>query len=67
MNLIHTKLRNRLGSEKADKLIYIYMNQRVLDRNMSLLIGDPIEKTTEEQVELEDILLEILADNEAIV
>jgi hypothetical protein len=26
MNLIHTKLRNRLGAEKANKLIYIYMN-----------------------------------------
>jgi hypothetical protein len=60
MNLIHTKLRNRLGIEKSDKLIYIYMNQRVLARNRSIYIGDPIEKTQEEQLELEDSLIEIL-------
>jgi hypothetical protein len=45
MNLIHSKLRNRLGSIKAYMLIYIYMNQRVLDRNNSVLLGDPVEKT----------------------
>jgi len=65
MNLIHTKLRNRLGSEKANKLIYIYMNQRVLDRNKSLFIGDPIEKTIEEQIELEEVLLEILGSDDS--
>jgi bifunctional DNA-binding transcriptional regulator/antitoxin component of YhaV-PrlF toxin-antitoxin module len=60
MNLIHTKLRNRLGIEKSDKLIYIYMNQQVLARNRSIYIGDPIEKTQEEQLELEDSLIKIL-------
>jgi hypothetical protein len=45
MNLIHLKLRNRLGSIKAYMLIYIYMNQQVLDRNNSVLLGDPVEKT----------------------
>ena len=45
-------------------MIYIYVNQRVLDRNKSLFIGDPMEKTTEEQIELEEILLEILGDDE---
>jgi hypothetical protein len=63
MNLIHTKLRNRLGAEKSDKLIYIYMNQRVLARNRSIYLGDPVEKTQEEQLELEDYLIEILEDN----
>ena len=58
MNLIHSKLRNRLGAEKSHKLIYIYMNQRVLDRNNSILLGDPIEKTQEEQVQLEELLLQ---------
>ena len=48
MNLIYTKLRNRLGSEKADKLIYIYMNQYILDKSKSLFISDPIEKTLED-------------------
>jgi len=62
MNLIHSKLRNRLGSVKAHMLIYIYMNQRVLDRNNSILLGDPIEKTQEEQVQLEEILLQFTED-----
>ena len=43
-------------------LIYIYMNQRVLDRNNSVLLGDPAEKTQEEQVQLEDILLQFLQE-----
>ena len=61
MNLIYNKLRNRLGSEKAHKFdIYIYMNQRVLDRNNSILLRDPIEKTQEEQVQLEEILLQFV-------
>jgi hypothetical protein len=45
MNLIHSKLRNRLGVEKANKLIYIYMNQRVLDRNGDIFVSDLIEKS----------------------
>ena len=39
------------------------MNQRVLARNRSIYLGDPIEKTQEEQLELEDYLIEILEDN----
>ncbi len=60
MNLIHSKLRNRLGSIKAYILIYIYINQRVLDRNNSVLLGNPIEKTQEEQARLEDMLLQFI-------
>jgi len=60
MNLIHSKLRNRLGAEKAHKLIYIYMNQRVLDRNNSIFLGDPIEKSQEEQIQLEEVLLQFM-------
>jgi hypothetical protein len=60
MNLIHSKLRNRLGSVKAHMLIYIYMNQRVLDRNHSVLLGDPVEKNQEEQVQLEEMLLQFI-------
>ena len=48
MNLIYIKLRNRLGSEKADKLIYIYINQCILDKSKSLFIGNLIEKTLED-------------------
>jgi hypothetical protein len=63
MNLIHTKLRNRLGAEKANKLIYIYMNQRILDRNNDIFVGDPVEKSPEEQVSLEEAILEIVSDS----
>jgi hypothetical protein len=48
MNIIITKLRNRLGAERADKLIFINMNQRVLDRVGDLLLGDWMEKSDEE-------------------
>jgi hypothetical protein len=57
MGLIVTKLRNRLGPDKANKLIYIYMNQRVLDRAGDLLLGDWVEKSDDQQVDLEDLLL----------
>lgn len=59
MNLIVTKLRNRLSAKKTDKLIYIYMNQRVLDKAGDLLLGDWVEKSDEEQVQLEELLLSI--------
>ena len=39
MGLIVTKLWNRLGLEKADKLIFIYMNQRVLDKHGDIFLG----------------------------
>jgi len=63
MNLIHSKLRNRIGAEKANKLIYIYMNQRVLDQNSSIFIGDPLEKSDGQQIELEEVLLDVLQDD----
>jgi hypothetical protein len=31
-NIIHDKKRNRLKPERTNKLMYIYMNRRVLDR-----------------------------------
>jgi hypothetical protein len=64
MNLIHSKLRNKIGAEKAQKLIYIYMNQRVLDRNGSIFISDPFEKSDEQQIELEEMLLDLLDSSE---
>jgi hypothetical protein len=59
MNLIVTKLWNRLSAKKADKLIYIYMNQRVLDKIGDLLLGDWVEKSDEDQFQLEELLLSI--------
>lgn len=67
MNFVVTKLRSRLSVEKADKLIFIYMNQRVLDQHPDLLLGDWVEKPDNEQVELEEFLLSIeeeLGDDE---
>jgi len=66
MNLIYTKLRNRLGVEKSNMLIYIYMNQRVLDRNGDIFVGDLGEKTLEEQVLLEEAILEIVGDDDEL-
>ena len=64
MNLIHTKLRNRLGAEKANKLVYIYMNQRILDRNSDIFVRDPGEKTPEEQVLLEEAISELVGGDD---
>jgi hypothetical protein len=64
MNLIHSKLRNRLGTEKANKLIYIYMNQRVLDRNGDIFVGDPAEKSIEDQILLEEAILDIVGSED---
>jgi hypothetical protein len=66
MNLIVTKLWNWLSAEKADKLIYIYMNQRVLDKAGDLLLGDWVEKSDEEQVRLEELLLSIDEEDDDI-
>ena len=38
-------------------LIYIYMNQRVLDKNNSILLSNLIKKTQEEQIQLKKLLL----------
>ena len=64
MNLIHTKLRNRLGAEKANKLVYIYMNQRILDKNGDIFVRDPGEKTPEEQVLLEEAISELVGGDD---
>lgn len=64
MNLIHSKMRNRLGTEKANKQIFIYMNQRVLDKKGGIFFGDPVDKMPEDQVHLEKELLEILEEDD---
>jgi uncharacterized protein (DUF2267 family) len=59
MRLIISKLRNRLSPEKANKLIFIYMSQRVLDQAGDLLLEDWVEKEDEKQVELKELLLSV--------
>jgi hypothetical protein len=35
MNYIHSKLRNRLSVERANKLQYIFINSRVLEKQIA--------------------------------
>ena len=56
--MIHDKKRNRLASEKVDKLTYIYMNTRVLG-DVDKRQTKPLHALTEEEkVELEDKILQ---------
>jgi hypothetical protein len=64
MGLIVTKLRNRLGPAKADKLIFIYLNQRVLDRSGDILLSDWVDKSDNEQVDLEELLISFEAEDQ---
>lgn len=64
MGLIVIKLHNRLGPAKANKLIYIYMNQRVLNRSSDLLLGDWVDKPDDEQVDLEELLLALEVEDQ---
>ena len=36
MNLLHTKIRNRLTPERVDKLLYIQFNRRTLRRDQKV-------------------------------
>lgn len=40
------------------------MNQRVLDRNGDIFVGDPIEKSIEDQVLLEEAILDIIGSDD---
>jgi hypothetical protein len=61
LNLVHTKLRNRLSNERVDKLQYIYINERVLRRikaSYEVQIDAKADTEAEDQlVELEDNLI----------
>jgi hypothetical protein len=57
MGLITTAIRNRLKAERSTKLVYIHMNQRVLDANT--MFQDWQEGDDEAQVELENILVQM--------
>jgi hypothetical protein len=72
-NLIHTKTRNQLRSEKVNKLTYIYINTRVLSNavqstRLSITKRSPHDLTEAELVQLEDELLasEGMSDMESI-
>ena len=55
MGLITTAIRNRLTAQRSTKLIYIHMNQRVIDANNSF--QDWKDGNDDIQVELENILV----------
>jgi len=52
-NFIHTKLRNSLHPSRVDKLVFIYMNSRVLKNQQR----SPYKLTEKEKVEMEDAAL----------
>ena len=58
MNFLHSKARNRLESERIDKLIYIYINTRIFRRiNTEDFVFDIYEFMEEEEIEFEQELL----------
>lgn len=61
LKLLHNKLRNRLLPERVDRLQYVYINERVLDR---VLAGNQVSgEDDEDLVELEDALLKAGEDH----
>lgn len=57
IGLVTNAIRNRLIADKASKLIYIHINQRVLNDNQTF--RDWQEGEEEERVELENILIQM--------
>ena len=58
MNFLHSKARNRLESERVDKLTYTYINTRIFRRiNSEGPVFDIYELTEEEEVEFEEEML----------
>ena len=67
LNLVYTKLRNRLSNGRVDKLQYIYINERVLRKvktsyNIQVDARADTEAEAEADVDIEDLLVE-LEDN----
>jgi hypothetical protein len=65
MNLTHTRYRNRLTVEKVDKICYIHINRRILDRQK--MEGHKVKKqfdqlNDEEALELEESLPIIIGE-----
>ena len=62
INLTHTKYRNRLSVEKVDKLYFVHINRKILDRGkeeFASIIKRRLEDLSiEEAVELETTMLE---------
>jgi hAT family C-terminal dimerisation region len=52
-NFIHTKLRNSLHPSRVDKIVFIYMNSRVLKNQQK----SPYKMSEKEKVEMEDAAL----------
>ncbi len=63
MNYIHSKARNRLTPERVDKLLYIYINRRVLDRK--IVVKDDEEE--EEELDIMEDKVEELVMKEGAV
>jgi hypothetical protein len=64
-NLIHDKKRNRLSAEKTNKLVFIHMNQRLLD---NIHRPRPSSRTNDDTAELcfEDELISLTHQDEGL-
>ena len=51
MKLIHSSIRNRLTSKHVNKLLFIYINNRVLNRVSSDCLDDDEELEAVEELE----------------
>ena len=72
-NLIHTKTRNQLKPETADKLAYIHINGRILNQFEMFQFSNSIKARSanklspEEEVQLENILLDIEREGDNVI
>jgi hypothetical protein len=56
MNIIHSKIRNRLTLEQVNKLLYTQINRRTLNRDIIIKKKDEKkEKATEEEIIMKDV------------
>ena len=66
-NLIHNKLRNRMGATKATKLVFIYINSRALKYKWTLEEKKKQRPTwltlsEEEEIEMENANIESISN-----
>ncbi|KAJ0393688.1 hypothetical protein P43SY_008386 [Pythium insidiosum] len=61
---IHSKLRNRLAPERADKLVHIYFNSKNIDEDdmQRYVVDDVLDDDGGEVVDAEDVLQELIKE-----
>jgi hypothetical protein len=56
MNILYNKGRNRLTPERVNKILYIQINRRTLNRNLTFTIPETDEEDEQEQATIEEEL-----------